>query len=85
MTCFMFNVTCSMEYFITSMYIVFLFPVDSVLSRTDHPWHVIYEFVANRIQAIRQDITFQVHTYVHTFNMHTYGTSSIIMLAHRNL
>ena len=35
----------------------------SVAERTDYPWHIIYQFISNRIQSIRQDITFQVSTY----------------------
>lgn len=48
----------------------------SVLNRTDHPWSVIYEFVSNRIQAIRQDITYQAGTFV---NMTCYS-----MCTHKN-
>ena len=32
----------------------------SVLNRTDHPWHFVYHFLDNRVQAIRLDITYQV-------------------------
>lgn len=39
--------------------------VYSVLDRTDHPWHVVYDFVTDRLRSIRQDITYQV-AYLYT-------------------
>lgn len=51
-----------------------------VLTRTDYPWHVIYEFVVDRIKAIRQDITFQelsgpetVDIYQHASRFYLYS------------
>lgn len=35
----------------------------SVADRHDHPWSVVYSFVNDRIQAIRQDATYQVSSY----------------------
>lgn len=32
----------------------------SAIERKDHPWHVVYSFINNRCQSVRQDITYQV-------------------------
>ena len=41
---------------------------DSVTMMEDVPWHVVYGFVNNRCQSVRQDITYQVlttHNHLH--------------------
>ena len=42
-----------------------LFSHSSVAERTDYPWHIVYQFISDRIQSIRQDITFQVRACLH--------------------
>lgn len=33
--------------------------IGKIADRMDHPWHSVYHFIHNRLQSIRQDITYQ--------------------------
>jgi hypothetical protein len=52
---------------------------DSVTMREDVPWHVVYGFVNNRCQSVRQDITYQVLT---THNNHLHAAVSALTIPH---